>query len=248
MYRAVVFASAIIGSVAIISPALAQEFEDITYEDEVEIFVEGDEEFYYEDEEVIVIEDTYNWDGFYIGVQGAYAHLEGSDRFRERNGFDGGIGGLFAGYNYVYRNVFIGAEIEGNIWGFGGSLPNSTVLDSDYMLAAKARFGIVWQYIMAYVNAGVATSEVTARNPMLGTGSDKQQMTGWTVGAGIEALVAENLALRLDYAHVDYHSRRFEIGGTSFREELDADVVRVGISYRFNSPIFNSPDFDESTY
>ncbi|MDD7909738.1 MULTISPECIES: outer membrane protein [Pseudovibrio] len=226
MYRVFVSASAIMACALLASNAQAQQvIEDIGIEEEQEIA----------ETEIFLEPLLYDWSGAYVGASAGYAHLRGQDRFDSSSGYDGAVGGLYAGYNYVYQDVFIGAEIEGNLWGFSGHSSSGLDLDSDYLLAAKVRAGIIWEYILAYVDAGVATSRISAENPNFGGGSDSNQMTGWMVGGGVEAMVADNLSLRLDYQHIDFGSDTFRIGSTSFSEDVTSDIVRIGITYHFET-------------
>ncbi|WP_068085040.1 outer membrane protein [Polycladidibacter stylochi] len=175
------------------------------------------------------------WEGWYMGLQAGYAHIDSEDRFNEFDGFDGIIGGIFAGYNYVYKNVFFGPELEANYWNFDQSSGTFVKVDSDYMLAAKLRGGIVYGRMLAYISAGVALSQFTIENESLGPGSDSQTVAGLLLGGGAEVMIAKNLAVRLDYSHIDYNDQSYTIGGTRFQEETSADIVRVGLSYRFHS-------------
>ncbi|WP_310621729.1 outer membrane protein [Flexibacterium corallicola] len=229
------FAFATLSSLTFNHQSLAQEIEgvDITIDEETEEVIYPDGDIYYDEDVDITIKPLNDWSGFYAGIQGAYAHLDGRNRFDETHGYNGGIGGLFGGYNYVIQNIFIGAEVEGNIWGFSGADGAGIELDSDYMLAATFRAGLIWEYILGYVDIGVATSRMKVRNKLWEDSSDKGQMTGWAAGGGVEVMVAENISLRADYKHIEYGSRHFTLDGERFKQDLDADIVRIGISYHF---------------
>ncbi|WP_068311377.1 outer membrane protein [Polycladidibacter hongkongensis] len=175
------------------------------------------------------------WDGFYIGAQGGYAHVTGDDRFESNTGFDGGIGGIYGGYNYVYRNAFVGVEVEGNFANTNNTASSGLELSMNSMAAAKLRGGITYGFALAYANVGIATASITARNATLGTNSDNAQVVGWIIGGGAEAFVSKNLAIRLDYQHLAFSDEAYNIGSTRFQEDMSADIVRLGLTYRFET-------------
>lgn len=183
----------------------------------------------------VIEEPVYDWSGTYLGGHVGYTHLRGQDRFDSSSGYDGAVGGIFSGYNFVYDNFFVGPELEASYWGYSGHSSSGLDLDSDYMLAAKLRAGITYDFLLGYANIGVATSRITAENRRFGSNSDSAQMTGWMIGAGVEAFITERLAVRLDYQHIDFGSKTFQIGSTSFSEDVTNDMVRLGVSYHFET-------------
>ncbi len=65
-------------------------------------------------------DSTYNWTGFYVGLEGMYDH--GNTKWEYTNNFaradhtiNGWMGGLFLGYNYQFPiNVVVGVETDIN--------------------------------------------------------------------------------------------------------------------------------------
>ncbi len=199
--------------------------------------VELPEDYEVYEEEVVdglVAQPEYDWDGFYLGVQGGWARLHGDNRYNSSGTqYNGGTVGLYGGYNYTYQNFLIGAELEGAYWSFGERARDGMTLRSDYFAAAKIRGGLTYDWFMAYVNGGVALSTFRVRNPSLGTGSDDNTMVGYVGGAGVEMFVTEQIVVRLDYERIVFPGRRFTLGDTRFKENIDSDAIRIGISYKF---------------
>lgn len=176
----------------------------------------------------------YNWDGAYLGVQGGWSRLHGTNRFNNSGtAYNGGTVGLYGGYNYTYQNIMIGVEGEGAYWAFGDVSRDNMALRSDYFVAAKVRAGLTYDWFMAYVAGGAAVSTFRITNPNFGSGSDSNTMVGYVGGAGIELFVTHNVIVRLDYERIVFPGRSFTIGNTRFKEDIDSDAIRVGVSYKF---------------
>ncbi|MGG9999053.1 outer membrane protein [Pseudovibrio ascidiaceicola] len=228
MSRLRVFAFAVLGLLGFSSHSFAVEYPP---------GVEVEEPYEVYEEEVVdglITPPEYDWDGFYLGVQGGWARLHGTNRFNNSGTqYNGGTVGLYGGYNYTYQNILIGVEGEGAYWSFGERSRGEMSLRSDYFAAAKIRAGLTYDWFMAYVTGGAAVSTFRASNPNFGPGSDSNTMLGWVGGAGLEMFVTERVIVRLDYERIVFPGRSFTVGGTRFKEDIDSDAIRIGISYKF---------------
>ena len=75
--------------------------------------------------------------------------------------------------------------------------------------------------------------------------SPSQVQTGWTVGAGAEYALNRHLSFKAEYLYVDLSQANLGTPGGTFTapgvtlynasvgEKTDANVVRVGLNYRF---------------
>ena len=67
------------------------------------------------------------------------------------------------------------------------------------------------------------------------TFSERQTHNGWTIGAGTEYAVTDNVLLRAEYLYTDLGTRNY-LGGV-FAGGVDANVnfstVRAGVSFKF---------------
>jgi len=204
---------------------------------------------------------TYNWTGWYVGLQGgaAWGRAEQTDaagftsgRYNTRGGLVGGT----LGYNWQTGPVVFGLEtdlswasIKGSTSGTdpasgntcGGSPPNC---DSKITTlgTVRGRLGYAWQNLLPYVTGGLAYANVhgsegdVAANGAFGSGS--KWVAGWTVGGGLEGIIAPNWTAKLEYLYVNLGSRAGFTdtnGGVLVAQSLreTAQVVRVGINYRF---------------
>ncbi len=92
---------------------------------------------------------------------------------------------------------------------------------------------------MVYGTAGIAFAEVDVSGTLIAGGSDDERFTGFVVGGGLEATFQNRMFARVEYLHTDYGDEKFaDTGGGTFNVDLDSDVVRGAIGYRFDwSPL-----------
>lgn len=60
--------------------------------------------------------------------------------------------------------------------------------------------------------------------------------TGFTVGAGIEFGLVENISGRIEYDFYDFGSRNYNFGITPVSVSSNLHTLTVGINYKFNWP------------
>ena len=84
--------------------------------------------------------------------------------------------------------------------------------------------------VLVYGTAGVAATNLEVSN---GAGSDDNTMVGYTVGAGVETFLTENVTARVEYRYSDYGSDDFNLGGTTVSTGYDDHSVRAGIGLKF---------------
>jgi outer membrane immunogenic protein len=67
--------------------------------------------------------------------------------------------------------------------------------------------------------------------------TDGNDSTGYTVGAGLEYMFAQNWSAKVEYQYYDFGNTTFRTGpadivGVRFRD--DEHTVKAGLNYRFN--------------
>lgn len=187
---------------------------------------------------------SFSWTGGYAGAQIGY----GWGKSNYTSVFDdvqlkpkGFLGGLYAGYNFsLENNVVLGLDADVTY----NNLKKDRVLQSaEYETellwsgAVRARAGYAIDRLLPYIAGGVAFGQVknsfgiSAINNVY---SDKETLTGWTIGAGVDYAATDNLILRLEYRYTDYGSKDFDFGGTDgVPYKLKTNDIRVGIAYKF---------------
>jgi outer membrane immunogenic protein len=169
---------------------------------------------------------TYNWSGFYLGVNGGGGWGDSDSS----NGFRGLVGGT-VGYNYQISQAVFG--LEGDIdWSDlshdGNCSAFSCETRNNWLSTVRGRFGFAFDRFLPYVSGGVAFGDI--KTSVAGIGDTNATKTGWTVGGGLEAAIAGPWTAKVEYLHVDLGSGDSPVGSS---ESFKTNIVRAGIDYRF---------------
>jgi outer membrane immunogenic protein len=143
---------------------------------------------------------------------------------------DGLIVGGFAGYNLQNGGLVYGFEGDVNYNGIGGhEAGTGTHTGVDGSL--RARFGYaVTDSVLLYATGGGALERKKISDPI---GSDTAALFGYTVGAGIDAMVTQNVFGRLEYRWTDYGSKTMNTGSGAQRVDSQNHRVTVGMGVKF---------------
>lgn len=170
------------------------------------------------------------------------------------------LGGVHLGYNFLAGQIFLGVEGDFNlqnhsksrvpqppVYGATRTIPGSLVnhTDSDWQGSLRARVGLPMGMFMPYVTGGVAIADMTLKQTytafpgIVQTKSDT--LTGWTVGGGVEVLVARGVSLRVEALHTEFEDLKMpglaDPGGlapyTRTQHDTRTDIVKTGLSFRF---------------
>ncbi len=172
---------------------------------------------------------AFTWTGAYVGIQGGAGWLNGDFSVPGASAsqdFDGGMVGGFVGYNWQFGNGFV-AGVEGDFdynWNeesFGG-----IDIGTDWSGAVRGRIGYAFDRVMVYGAGGWAITNGYVE----GLGVDESEtFNGWTVGAGVDFAVTDNMFIRGEYRYNDFGDK--DIGGLNV--DLDQHVVKAGIAVKF---------------
>jgi len=196
----------------------------------------------------------YNWTGFYIG-----GHIGGA--FSSDNNFNGLVtgnnnngrflGGLQGGADYQFApNWVVGLEGQYSWLGNNGSV----IFPAGYLYtnnqrglgSVTGRVGYTWGPGLLYVKGGYAYSDNNETLTAVGVPTafvlDRGHSNGYTVGAGLEYMFAQNWSAKVEYQYYNFGSSRFlapipMVQYGSFTN--DDHTVKVGVNYHFNwaSPV-----------
>ncbi len=187
---------------------------------------------------------VHNWTGFYLGANVGYGWGDADLTFGgvgSSGDYDGFIGGLQAGYNHQFAGgIVVGLEADIQLSGvdysrdFGGVVIGSEL---NYFGTARARLGYAFDRFLPYITGGVAFGQNEADFSFLGiTVSDDNTHFGWTIGAGLEVAVTQNVSIKGEYLYVDFEDKTYfgnGILGGSFNAGADLHIARVGVNYKF---------------
>lgn len=184
---------------------------------------------------------SFSWTGFYVGANAGYGwgvvdtSIAGAPNYNTK-GFGGG---LHAGYNYDLGGFVVGAEADFSFSDLNYTEVFAGVTSSlrvENFGSVRARVGLPVDRFLPYVTGGFAygTGSFNASAGAVSF-SEKQTHTGWTVGAGAEYAVTDNVLVRAEYLYTDLGTKNYLAASTP--GGIDANVnfstLRAGISYKF---------------
>ena len=190
----------------------------------------------------------FSWTGGYIGLQGgglwSNSDIDGDiDVFRRDEGvfgdnFNGGLFGVYAGYNWQSGPWVFGAEGDFNgVWNdetftvntvrFG---PRDIEVGSDYLASLRGRVGYAFDRTLIFATGGVAFTQFSANFSDENFIDADQNLTGWTIGAGAEYAFTNNWIGRLEYRYYDFSDDTLEGFGDV---GVETNTLTVGVSYKF---------------
>ncbi|TCD14325.1 outer membrane protein [Oricola cellulosilytica] len=168
------------------------------------------------------------WSGVYVGAFGGYnwGNFDSTVGDIDADGFNGGA---FAGYNLQNGAVVYGLEGDIGYSGADGSLAGVSA-DQGVFGSLRGRIGYAFDPVLIYGTAGVAATRAEFSSA---TGTDENTHIGWTVGAGADTLITENVFGRLEYRYTDYQSQDYTLGATTVSSGFDTHTINAGIGVKF---------------
>ncbi|MCL6653582.1 hypothetical protein A6R70_14930 [Agrobacterium rubi] len=175
-----------------------------------------------------------NWSGAYLGATANYdwGRFTGNGGDRDADGFGGG---LYGGYNFQSGQLVYGAEADVNLGdekGSAGTGPLGEDLRGKQGVngSIRARVGYDMNPFLLYGTGGLAISDNKVSNP---GSSDSATALGYTVGAGVEAMVTNNITARVEYRYSDYQNKDFALDTGTVSRGFDDHSVKAGIGVKF---------------
>ena len=205
-----------------------------------------------------------SWTGLYIGVNAGYGGDQFSYPY-SIPGFvtgsasitsSGFIGGVQAGYNYQFATSWVGgieadidaADIKGQIavnGNFpGGSFSASGGSQTNYIGTVRARLGyLITDRLLAFGTGGFAygdaktSANISFGGPPVFSWSKTNTPGGWTIGGGVEYMIAPNWTFKTEYLYTDLGTGTLASGfagaGSSVKVHATDNIVRAGLNYKF---------------
>jgi len=178
---------------------------------------------------------AYTWSGPYAGGFVGYNFAN----FDQSGGasFDGEgvVGGVYAGYSLQTERFVYGIEADvgasdQDAGGFNVATGVPISAESTAFGSLRARVGVAYDPILLFATGGVAVSnqELTLRGA-----NDDQTHVGYTVGAGVEAKVADGVTSRVEYRYSNFDSKTYDLGNVSVSSGFDEHSIRAGLALKF---------------
>ncbi|MDI7862319.1 porin family protein [Rhizobiaceae bacterium n13] len=175
---------------------------------------------------------AFTWSGGYVGLQGGGTWADGdisaggSDTTRN---LDGGLFGAFAGWNFQNNNFVYGVEGDAYYnWNDNGNdlFGSSAEVGTEWAGGIRGRLGYTFDRAMIYGTAGWTATRGFVDVP---GNDDKETLNGWTVGAGLDYAITNNVFGRAEYRYNDYGSADF--GGVKM--DVQQNQVTIGVGVKF---------------
>ena len=192
-----------------------------------------------------VEQSSWDWAGPYVGAHLGYAWGQAGVVTTPENivgDISGPIYGIFAGVNFQDRTLVYGLEGDfgiSNVSGVGfpgGDPEEDYYYDMNWNAHARGRVGFATGQVLVFVAGGLAFAShtLTEEYGKGSVGDDTQIHVGWTVGAGIEVVVTEDVTVRAEYLYDDYGTKTYVFGNSEeYDAFLTAHTLRVGVSVGF---------------
>lgn len=206
------------------------------------------------------------WDGPFVGLSAGYGsgHSEQTDpgipagpppippgSSDGHYSVGGGLIGGTLGHNWQQSSWVFGiegdyslADINGSssICGTGGVTPHpcGTTLGSFGTL--RGRLGYATGpagSILPYITGGLSVGDVHGWDNLT-PASGSSLRAGWNIGAGLEARIARQWSVKVEYLHTDLgDGHLFDVvPGVPETVSFKADIVRIGVNYFWDNRVF----------
>lgn len=200
---------------------------------------------------------AYDWTGPYLGVQGGYGwgEVDGSTAISDTHNIDdfsgildnanGYLIGGTLGYNYQMDNIVIGLEADVSYSTINDEFVDPEPewrTDLDWIATVRPRIGFAMDNFLPFITGGLAIGDMTLEAfdnlaPGDPPSKDSNTMIGWTIGAGLEVAVTENLSVKAEYNYVDFGKEDFDLRDNAFfgveNRDMDIHLVKFGVNWQF---------------
>ena len=181
---------------------------------------------------VVVVEEApvVGWDGGYVGAMGNYNHSNA-----DRSGLPGVDsdtfgGAAFAGYQRQSGNIVYGAEADVGYNAVNGDAAGTDV-ETGVDGSLRARLGYAPNNrVLVYGTGGVAAADAEVSD---GAGDDSQTLIGYTVGAGADVKLTDQIFARGEYRYTNFGEETFNTGSGNQDVDIDSHRVGAGIGFKF---------------
>lgn len=192
----------------------------------------------------------YNWTGFYVGGHLGYAWGQdnfGLPAFNNTSNNSGFAGGVQVGADWQFNpNWVVGVEGQ---WTWTDLNRNGLVAPAivatektDSIGSLTGRLGYTWGPGLIYGKGGVAWADrslglATPLGVPVAFASSGNNDTGWTLGAGLEYMIAPSWSAKVEYQYYNFGNRTFLTAPAAFAgvsNNDDIQTIKFGLNYRFN--------------
>jgi outer membrane immunogenic protein len=183
---------------------------------------------------------TWNWTGFYVGINGGYGWgtsswtdpvaLTTSGDFNLTGALVGGT----IGYSLQTSQFVLGAEADIDAsWIKGTDATVCCETKNSWLGTARARVGYAFDRWMPFVTGGAAFGDV--KMTTVGGASETETRIGWTVGGGLEYAFQGAWSAKVEYLYADLGKASCDVAtcGVATDVTFKTSILRAGVNYHF---------------
>jgi outer membrane immunogenic protein len=180
------------------------------------------------------------WQGLYAGVQGGYrwTNTDAAGSGLAALSTRGAQFGAHVGTNYQVNDFVLGLEgdlMVGSASSSTTTLGTTLALRDSWTSTLRGRVGYSFGPALLYATGGLA---LAGQNLSMASGalsaSTTDMRVGFVGGAGLEMRLTEQISARIEGLRYSYRDQVLNLGGVNQSVKQDSNVIRGGLSYRFN--------------
>ncbi|MCC5792030.1 MAG: porin family protein [Legionellaceae bacterium] len=147
--------------------------------------------------------------------------------------------GATVGYDKQFDTLLLGAMLDLNASKYQTRYSNlasntSLLTDLNWFSTARIRAGIAMRQWLLYGTLGAALGNFkVVATDRSGRWSARYTEPGWAGGAGLAYALSNTWVVDCSYLHLDFSSVSRVMGASRVQTNLSADVVKLGINYKF---------------
>jgi len=154
-------------------------------------------------------------------------------------GGEGLLGGAMIGYNFQMGRIVFGVQGEVGLADLGTELniPGTVLVEAapDWTADVSLRAGLeVSQRALAYIIGGYSYADYGVDISGIGgppDGSYSQDYHGWHLGAGLDALMTDNVFVGVEYRYTQYGGENWGVMGLDVEPSSHTGRLRAGFIF-----------------
>jgi outer membrane immunogenic protein len=185
----------------------------------------------------------FDWTGYYAGMQAGYgwgrSDITGNDGgpFSAKPDIDGGfVGGHVAGL-WQFDQAVLGAEADLNYASIDGTADagpaNTFGTDVKWFGSVNAKAGYAVDRLLIYGIGGVAFAGIETSQVAATSYARTRASTGWTLGAGVDYALTNNVVVGAQYRYYDFGKEHFDASDTFTERDQDVKLQTLGVNFSY---------------
>lgn len=182
----------------------------------------------------------FDWAGYYAGMQAGYGWgrsdiTVGGDSVKPDIG-GGFVGGHVAGL-WQFDQAVLGAEADLNYASIDGTADagpaNTFGTDIKWFGSVNAKAGYAMDRMLIYGIGGIAFAGTETSQTAGAAFARTRTSTGWTLGAGVDYALTNNVVVGAQYRYYDFGKEHFDAADTFSERDQDVKLQTLGVNFSY---------------